>query len=268
MPQVTDQTPGSRLLLGLSVQLRIFRALILRELNSRYGRENIGFLWVIAEPMLFASVVTLLHLGQSTHYSSDIQPAPFMIIGYVIYIIFRNTFNRADGAIESNQPLLYHRQVTVFDVVVARIVMEIIGCFAAIVILLTIAIAVGYADLPERPVYLLTAAFLMGWWTFGLTMIAASVAYRRELVARQLHIISYFTIPVSGAFIQLSWLPPTFRDKMAWFPMALIFEQARYGQFRSAPAEYVHPAYVALCCAAISLLGLLLIRRARSKVYG
>ena len=253
---------------GFHTQARVIGALILRELHSRYGRENIGYLWVIGEPMILASVITLIHLNQPTHFASDIEPAPFAILGYTIFIIFRNTFNRADGAVEQSQPLLYHRMVNVFDILFSRMLMEILGCYATTVVLLGLAVALGYASLPVRPLYLITAALLMGWWTFGLTLIAASVTYRSETIGRQLHVISYFSIPISGAFFQLSWLPPPVRDKMAWFPMPLIFEQARYGQFRSASDEYVDPAYVAAWCAGFTYLGLLLARRMREKIHG
>ena len=253
---------------GLQTQLRVVGALVLRELHSRYGRENIGYLWVIGEPMMLATVITLIHLNQPTHYASDIEPAPFAILGYTIFIIFRNTFNRAEGAVEQGQPLLYHRMVSVFDILFARMLMEILGCFATTIVLLTLAIAFGYASLPVRPLYLITAALLMGWWTFGLTLIAASISYRSETMARQLHVISYFSIPISGAFFQMSWLPATVRDKLQWFPMPLIFEQARYGQFRSASFAFVDPGYVAAWCAGFTYVGLLMSRRVREKIHG
>lgn len=253
---------------GFLTQLRVLSALALRELHTRYGRENLGFLWVIGEPMILATAITLIHLNQPTHFGNDMEPAPFAIIGYTTFIVFRNTFNRADGAIESSQPLLYHRSVNILDILLSRIVIEILGCFATTVILLTLAVTLGYASLPVRPLYLITASVLMAWWTLGLTLIAATLTYRNEMFARQLHVMSYLIIPVSGAFFQISWLPATFRDKLQWFPMPLIFEQARYGQFRAAPNTYVDPAYVVAWCAGLTFVGLLLVRRVRSKVYG
>jgi hypothetical protein len=37
---------------GLKVQARVLNALMIRELMMRYGRGNIGFLWLIVEPMI------------------------------------------------------------------------------------------------------------------------------------------------------------------------------------------------------------------------
>ena len=258
----------NRTLAGLKAQSRVIGALVLRELHTRYGRENIGYLWLIGEPMLLASVITLIHLNAPTRYGSDIGPAPFSIVGYTFFIIFRNTFNRADGVVEHNQSLLYHRMVSVFDVVFSRVTMEVLGCFATTTVLMCIAILFGYAQLPVRPLYLLTAGLLMAWWTLGLTMIAAAATYRNEIIGRQLHVMSYLSMPISGAFFEMRWLPHGFRDGLSWFPMALIFEQARYGQFRSASPDYVAPGYVALWCTGLTFLGLILIRQVRGKVYG
>ena len=94
---------------ALQTQGRVIYALIMRELHTRYGRDNIGYLWMILEPMMLASAVALLHVGGSTHYGTDIRPVPFAILGYGVFIIFRGIFTRAEGALESNQPLLYHR---------------------------------------------------------------------------------------------------------------------------------------------------------------
>ena len=68
---------------------------------------------------ILASIITLVHLSQPAHTANDDSVAAYAIIGYTTFITFRNTFNRADGAIEANQPLLYHRMVTVFDIIVA-----------------------------------------------------------------------------------------------------------------------------------------------------
>ena len=48
---------ASRLKSGWDIQVRVIKALMIRELTTRFGRENIGFLWVMAEPLpLFVEV--------------------------------------------------------------------------------------------------------------------------------------------------------------------------------------------------------------------
>lgn len=253
---------------GLRAQVGVIGSLILREVSSRWGRENLGFLWFVAEPLMFGTVIALLHkLNRHTDYGGDITALPFTIVGYCIFIIFRNIFNKAEGVIENGAPLFYHRMISLFDVIAARVIVDATGCIFSVFILLGFSAFIGAASLPQRPLYLLGAIGLMVWWTLGLTMIAANVSYRNEMIGRQLHIISYFSIPISGAFYQLSWMPAQVVAALRWFPMPLIFEQARYGEFRSAPDTFVDPGYVAIWCAALTYVGLLLLRRRRRNLY-
>ena len=55
---------------GWKIQQRVIVALLVRELITRFGRENIGFLWMMAEPLLFAGLVGILYhyiVGASEH---------------------------------------------------------------------------------------------------------------------------------------------------------------------------------------------------------
>ena len=158
--------------------------------------------------------------------------------------------------------------VTIFDIIVARALMDIMACYAVTIVLLTICIMIGLAELPARPLSLISAALLMGWFTLGLTLIASCLTYRNELWTRQIHVLSYLVIPISGAWFSMSNLPPSFRDVLQWFPMPLIFEQARYGQFQTSPGRFVSPAYVIGWCAVLTFAGLLFTRRIRAKVHG
>ena len=50
----------SSLAAGWRIQHRVIGALMIRELVTRFGRENIGFLWMMVEPLLFAGLVGIL----------------------------------------------------------------------------------------------------------------------------------------------------------------------------------------------------------------
>lgn len=267
-PTPATSSPLARLIAGFRTQRRVIGAMILRELHTRYGRNNIGYLWLIGEPMILASIITLIHANmESSHFASDIGAVPFTIIGYTIFIIFRGIFNRSEGAIHSNQSLLHHRMVSIFDILLARTLIELAGCFLVLMILLFLAISFGYAELPERPLHLLAGVAFMGWWSFALGTLAACFTYGSESLGRLMHPFSYFMIPASGAFYQIEWLPESWQEVLSWFPMPLIFEQARYGQFRSASDAFVAPGYVAAVCAVLTAWALLSLRRLRRRLH-
>ena len=252
---------------GLMQQGAVLRALCLRELQQRFGRDNIGYLWVVGEPMMLASVVTLLHRLVTRHEANGFSPFTFMLTGYSIYIIFRGTFNRSEDALHASETLFYHGMITPFDVMVAKWLVEVLGCVSALVILQTLGIMVGLSEFPARPLYLIEAVGLFAWWSLVLSLIASAYAYISPLVGRLLAPLSYFALPLSGAFLTMSVLPKWAHPAMAWNPMMSVFELARYGQFDQATDRYVHTGYVVVITVFCTYWGLLEIRRIRKRIH-
>ena len=252
---------------GVARQSAVIRALTLRELQQRFGRENIGYLWVIGEPMMLASVVTVLHSAVAPHGDGGMSPFTFMLTGYTIYIIFRNTFNRAESAMHSSQSLLYHGMITPFDIMVSKWVVDTIGCISALVILQSAGIMLGLSEFPARPIYLIGAIALFAWWSLALSFVVAAYGYKSPLVGRLTHPTSYFALPVSGAFVSMSLLPKWTHHFMSWNPMMSIFEMARYGQFTNAPNKYIFAPYVVVIAVFSTYWGLLEIRRVRGSIH-
>lgn len=263
---VSEQSWFETLLGGLAVQGAVLRALVLRQLHQRYGRNNIGYLWVVGEPMMLASVITILHSFVS-YEKNGMSPFTFMLTGYTIYIIFRNSFNRSESALHASETLMYHRMITPFDIILASALVDTIGCISALLFLQAGAILLGLAELPERPLYLLGAVAQFAWLSFALSMVVAAYGYRIPIVSRLAHPFSYFCLPVSGAFVTMSLMPVWVRPYMAWNPMMSVFEMARYGQFEQAPDRYIHPGYVLAVSIVVTYWGLLELRRVRQYIH-
>src|SRR5690348_7962926 len=102
---MTSSTRPSAFLEAVNIQAGVIGALILRELHTRFGRENIGYLWLFAEPMLLAVAVALLHNGHQLPIAGGIRPIPFAIAGYSLFIMFRSVVSRAETVLEANRPL-------------------------------------------------------------------------------------------------------------------------------------------------------------------
>lgn len=252
---------------GLSVQGNVVGALLMRELHTRYGRENVGYLWIFLEPMSLAGAVALLHIGGGSSHAAGINAVPFAILGYTLFIMFRGMVTRADGALESNMPLLYHRRVTIFDMMFSRALLEGSGTFVTYIVLIGLVTVLGLADLPQRPLDLLVGIILMFWFSFAVSLLICAWTHDNRLVARFVHPITYILMPLSGAFYQLSWLPEPYRSWMAWFPMTSIFELLRYGQFQAARDTYVDTPYVIGWCLVMTYAGLLSIRATRRRIH-
>ena len=258
--------PGS-LAKGLVIQLRVIGALVLREMHTRYGRENVGYLWLIGEPLMLASVMSLLHQSGHTAYGSDIKPMSFMVVSYTTYIMFRGIVNRSDSALSSNAPLLYHRMVTILDIVLSRALLEAAGPIMAYTVLELLLWSIGLVQLPAHLLYLLLADALMFWYSLAHSMIIASISFHNRTIERLVHPNTYFMLPIGASFFQVSSVPEPYRSYMLWVPLPHIMEMARYGQFNSATLKYCDPGYVVAVCAVLTWVGLVTMRIYRNKVH-
>jgi capsular polysaccharide transport system permease protein len=252
---------------GLVVQGRVIKAVLLRELHTRYGRENIGYLWLIGEPMLLASVMAMLHHSGHTEFGNDMKPLPFTVLGYTTFIMFRGIVNRSEGVVEGYSALLYHRMITIFDIVLARALLEAAGTFTTYIVLMAFLCGVGLVALPERPLYLLLGIAAMFWCSWTQGMIITAGTYNNRTLERLTHPYAYFMIPISCAWIQVAWIPEPYRSILLWFPLPHVFELVRYGQFRSANLDYFDGFYLVTVCMIQMWIGLILTARCRRKMH-
>ena len=120
-PAEEQRTPFAR---SLAIQLRVIRALMMREVITRFGRHNVGVLWLIGEPMLFTLGIAGLWSAAGLSHGSGLPIIAFAITGYSSVLMWRNSVMRTASAIQQNFTLLYPRNVMVIDVFITRIVLE------------------------------------------------------------------------------------------------------------------------------------------------
>jgi capsular polysaccharide transport system permease protein len=265
MTQISSAQPR-RASIGecLAIQARVIGAVIMRELHTRYGRDNIGYLWIIAEPLMLGSIISVLHSGSK---ESGINAVAFTVVGYCNFIMFRGIVNRAEGTIHSNLPLLYHRMVTILDITFGRALLEAAGTISAFTILLTFSISLGYVGFPERPLYLAAGIGYIFWFSLALSMIIVGGTHDRTFWERMVHPFTYFMIPLSGAFYMVAWIPAKYRYYLLFNPFPHMFEIVRYGVFPSANLEYVNFEYITAACAILTLIGLFAMRTVKSRIH-
>jgi capsular polysaccharide transport system permease protein len=263
---MSERTALAQLREGFDVQLRVIGALIMRELHTRFGRDNIGYLWMFAEPMILASAVAVLHIFGHGQNTVGVDPVPFTLGGYCGFMIFRSIVSRAEAVLHANQPLLYHRTVTIFDMLVARALLEGASTTLAFAILIGGTVALGMGPVPGRPLTLLIALVLMVWFSFALSLLVCAGSHASNLVPRLVHPATYIAMPVTGGFFLLKWIPEPYRTWLSWSPMNLIFELVHMGQFASYDSPYINYPYLIGWCLALTYLGLVAINITRRHI--
>jgi capsular polysaccharide transport system permease protein len=262
-----DGLPGApRLLEGFAVQGRVIHALLLRELATRFGRSQLGFLWLFIEPLMLASAVGALHLlADSGHRTSGVSIFVFYLIGYTPYFAFRAIISRAPSAFESNMTLMYHQQVRLFDIVVARHLLE-AGAVLTVVVLVVLGVAMVTEKGPNSIPALAGGLVLLLAYAHGLGMLAAAAASVSEIAERLIHPLVYLSLPISSAFFALHAMPPSIRELLLWNPQANVHEMVRDGMFGDVLPTYYDVGYVLGAVAVVNLLGMAALRAVRPRL--
>jgi len=266
-PMISQPVQSNWFIRGTATQCRVIGATILRELHTRFGRENIGYLWFLVDPMLLATGITVVHLLVLRSMQDGLEVGPFYITGYCGYMIFRANVNRAPSIIDSNRTLLFHKNVTLVDLVLARCVLEAMAVLMAMYILLAATTAASLGHLPDRPLLIFAGVGLMFWLTTALAMILCALSEFTTMPERLTHPITYLIIPISGMFYRIEWMPEVVRKYLGWFPVPQIIELIREGEWSGLSSSYLNVPYLVGCCAVLTLLGLLGLGIARRRMH-
>lgn len=251
---------------SLSIQVRVINALLIREVITRYGRHNIGFLWLFLEPMLFTLGVMGLWTVMKTTHGSNLPVTAFALTGYSSLIIWRNCSNRAVKAVEVNHSLLYHRNVRAIDVFAARSILEISGVTTSLIVLTLAFVSLGWMNPPADILTALIGWILMAFFSFSLGLIVGAASERSEVIERIWHIFTYLMFPLSGAAFMVDWFPKKVQDLILWVPMVHSTEMIRHGYFGSAVRTYENPGYLVLVDSVMLFVGLALVRETGRRV--
>lgn len=248
------------------IQRRVIGALFIREVLTRFGRHNIGFLWIFVEPMLFTVGVTLLWTAFKSTHGSDLPITAFAVSGYSSVLLWRNMPSRCILAIEPNLSLMYHRQVKVLDIFLSRLLVEAGGATLSFIILTLFFAFMGWMDLPEDVLKVAWGWVMLAWFGSALGILLGALAEESELVEKLWHPVSYFLLPVSGAAYIVDALPKDFQEIVLILPLVHGVELVREGFFGSRIVAHYDMGYLTIINLALTLLALALTRRVSRKV--
>lgn len=239
-----SEPQGPRLWLrGLGVQMRVLYALMIRELMTRYGRDNIGFLWLVLEPMILCAGVVALRWFIMAHHEHGVPLVALLISGYMPLTLWRHLSGRTVFLFRRNSAMLFHRRISLMDTFITMVALEFVGCTLAFLVNYSVLVTIGVLDPIED--YGLVAA---GWIMMAILATGAGAAIavlteKHEAAERFVQPMQYLILPLCGFLFMVDWLPDYVQRIAWWMPMIHCFEMVRGGFFGEAVPTYYTPAY-------------------------
>ncbi len=248
-------TPASEFFEGCKTQARCPRALIICDMMVRYGRETIGFLWFILEPILLTGGVMLLWTLIRTNAGHGVQLVSFVMTGYIPLTVWRHITNSRVFIFRHRAATFYHRKISLIDALIARLALEFVGTTCALVIVYTILYLAGIMPPIYDPGLVAGGWILMALLSCGVAVVFAVMIEWSETFVRFIQLAQYLMIPISGCFFLVDWLP-TYAQKQVWFnPTTHCYEMFRAGFFGDKVHMYYAPRYVLLCTLILAFIG-------------
>jgi len=252
---------------SFAIQSRVLHALMMRELITRYGRDNLGVLWLVGEPMIFTlGDTTLWSAAGLAHGGTGIPIVAFAVTGYSSVLMWRNATSHCSAGIEQNKPLLFHRSVLIIDVFLTRIALEIIGATSSFIVLSIFFIFIGWMPAPDNLLLVMAGWFMLAWFGASLALLVGGGTAFSPLIHRLWGPISYLLFPLSGAAFMVNWLPHNLQSVVLLLPMVHGVELLRHGYFGEVVRTHYDIAYMAQCCLVLTLCSLYVVREASRRV--
>lgn len=251
---------------GWRIQTRVLGALMIRELTTRFGRENIGFLWIMVEPLLFAVLVGLVWRFMKGPEEHGVSVIGFVVSGYIPMVMFRNSVNRSIGSFNANGSLMYHRQIKILDLIFVRFLVEFIGHLMAYAFIGTILIWLDVFPLPKNLGLFFLGFSIYSIFSLSVCLIVAPLSEMSEVLEKFMPVTTYIMIPFSGTFNMASWLTNDAREVVLYSPPVHGMEMMRgaiFGHRVTPYFDFLYPLAVSMILMAI---GLFLCRRVRKTL--
>ena len=258
---------SSAWLRSAGVQARVIHALVLREANVKFARHRLGYLWAFVEPVAFVAAFALILSVGGRSLPAGMPAVPFLITGIIPFFLFRDVAGATLTGVTANKALLVYPQVSAFDVMIARALLEIATSIVVFVILLAAVLGLGIDFRIERPVEAFGWLIAMGLAGFGFG--AACGALEPLFPAVQRIVPAVVLRPlfwISGVFFTSGMLPPNLRDMALLNPLLHMIELMRSAFFHEFENQYASLAYALFSLLIVLFIAGLLHRALRRQI--
>ena len=220
---------------GLAVMYSSIRALLLRELQTRFGQYRLGYFWIFLEPLLNIGILLLIFGAIREVISPGIDFLVFLVNGIIPFFMFRTGVTQAMNAVQSNKGLFSYKPVKPIDAVIARNFLEFLLKFVTYIAFSLVLIWFGFhIDFDAIP------QLLMYWGLLFLFMFACSLVFMviadfSQEIQKVLNVLFLLLYLLSGIIYSIQIIPMPYREYLLWNPLIHIFEYMRHA---------VSPTYV------------------------
>jgi len=226
---------------------RVVWGLMLRESRTRYGTSDLGYLWALIDPAVQMSVLWLLFVMLGRQPPVPATMPVFLMTAILPYFFWKGAATRGASAAAANLPLLTYPQVKVFDVVVARVLLD-MATIVVVTLIFVVALRFTTGELfvhwVRDPIVLAGGVLTLFFFSFCTAVLTSSIG---RIWRPWPQVFGYASRPLyftSGIFFTLGGLPTGIKGFSDYNPIAHILEWIRTGAIPGFVSNLYSPLYI------------------------
>lgn len=257
-PAQAEKTP-------IESYLHVLHALILRDMRTRFGASIWGYGVIVLWPCVHVFMLIAIYTFQKLAAPLGDNRALFFASGAVPVLVFQYVSREVMKAVIANRPLTYYPQVKLFDVILARILVEIVTGFLALLVVVSVLVIIGSDPIPASPItamcgYIAAIVLGIGIGTINVAIIGFFPGW---MIGYALFSIILYVS--SGVMFLPSYMPEKVYYWMKYNPAMQLAEWVRsaYYPYAGIQVDYLYVIMFGLTAASI---GLLLVKHVVAKI--
>ena len=222
----------------------VMKAVMLRDMRSRFFNHGLGFLlvslWPLAHILILLTIYRLV--GRVAPFGDSL--AVFFATGLVPTLTFMYVSRFMGLSLILNKPMLAFPVVKVLDVMAARAVLEIIAAFVTLFFVFVILLLLGADPFPRDPFEALYAYLSVLLLAIGVGTVAGVITmfFRFFITLYALFLIVLYVS--SGTLFVASSLPTELSYPLSFNPLAHAVEWMRLAYYEGYSAHILDKQYL------------------------
>lgn len=243
---------------GLAVMFAAFHALLMRELQTRFGGYRLGYFWAPLEVIIQKVIFLVLFGSVMKRILPGMDYMLFLVSGFTLFFMMRKIASRSLGAVSANAGLLMYRAIRHIDVIIARSFLELVIYFVTFVILLVGLAFFGVSFSLAHLDMVLFCWLMMFLFAFGLAMVLMIVGHYGGEIGKIISIIFTILYFTSGVMYSVHVVPEPYLSYLMYNPLIHNLEILRHALSPTYPIYHASMMYFIKWTICVNFLGLLL----------
>lgn len=224
--------------------IRVVAALLIREMDARFGSKPGGYVWALLDPAAHVFLMTIIFQAIARAPALGVSFPLFFATGYVGFQFYQATATYLNSAVKANRSLLSYPSVAPIDTIIARYFLQ-LGTTVLVGIVVLGTIIVWMRTPPELAwLAIVEAALVASTLGLGMGLINNVMFLKYTLYEQVFSIVNRPLFLISGVFFLPDAIPHPYREIVLFNPLVHVVMQFRVGFYSEYRAAGLDMPYV------------------------